>query len=302
MVRQLILIVILFVCGNSFLFAQHAPEPLYALFNDTSYTNVVDQMPVYPGGEKAFREYIVHNINFPLDDRYNGIEGKVEVSYYIEVDGSVNDISIVHGLSDACNKEAIRIISNMPKWNPGYRGGNKVRLKLTTPVYFRIGTKIDNRYNYINNTNFSQGVAQLDFEDYKKAIKFFEIVVKDNKELIDEARANIAICKLNLNDLDQAAKLLDKVRGNDETAFRLIVADIYLELGNKFFDREDYNKAITYYTLGIEESSENIDLFYNRGTAYYNLGKLSKSCSDWNRIKSYNLPDVDKFLEEHCGK
>lgn len=300
MIRQLIFIVILYLCCNQLLIAQHA-EPMYSIFNDSSNHVVVDQMPVFPGGKKAFKEYLIQNINYPFIDRNNGIEGKVIVSYCIEIDGSVNEISIVEGIGDASNKEVIKVISKMPRWNPGYRGGEKVRLRLTTPVIFHIGTQIDNRYNFTNNSNYSQGIARIDAREYKKAIKLFELVLEENKGLIDESKANIAICKLNQKDLSEAAKLLDKVRGNDNSEFRAVIADIYLNLGNKYFDKEEYNKSIIYYTFGIEESSENIDLFYNRGLAYYNSGKLAKSCSDWNRIKAYDLPDVNKFLEEHCN-
>jgi len=92
--------------------------------------------PQFPGGVEAFYNYLLHNIHYPQDAIKNNVQGKVFVSFVIEKNGSLTNIKIIRGLSDDIDREAIRVISNSPKWNPGIQNGRAVRVQYTMPIDF----------------------------------------------------------------------------------------------------------------------------------------------------------------------
>ena len=68
----------------------------------------------------------------------NGIQGRVSCSFVVEKDGSVTDVQVLRGVDPSLDKEAIRVITAMPKWKPGKQRGKPVRVKYTVPVTFRL--------------------------------------------------------------------------------------------------------------------------------------------------------------------
>ncbi|MBO5026541.1 MAG: energy transducer TonB [Bacteroidaceae bacterium] len=99
---------------------------------------VVEQMPEFPGGMEALMKYLSKNIKYPSIALDNGIQGRVLVSFTVNKDGSIVDPEIMKSVDPSLDKEAIRVISTMPKWNPGKQRGKAVRVKYTVPVAFRI--------------------------------------------------------------------------------------------------------------------------------------------------------------------
>ncbi|MCS6821102.1 MAG: TonB family protein [Microscillaceae bacterium] len=99
---------------------------------------VVEQMPEPPGGMAAFMKYLSKNINYPAQARRNGVEGKVFLSFVVAPDGSIKDITLLKGIGAGCDEEAIRVLSNSPKWTPGKQSGRAVPVKYTLPVVFKI--------------------------------------------------------------------------------------------------------------------------------------------------------------------
>ena len=95
-------------------------------------------MPTFPGGEAALLQYIGKNMKYPVIAQENGIQGRVIVSFVIEKDGHVADVTVVRGVDPALDKEAIRVVSAMPRWRPGEQRGKPVRVKYTLPVTFRL--------------------------------------------------------------------------------------------------------------------------------------------------------------------
>jgi len=73
---------------------------------------------------------------FEKNEKDNGNKGVVRISFVVERDGSISNIKVIEGLSDSADKEAIRLISQSPKWIPGMQGSRPVRVKFTMPVYF----------------------------------------------------------------------------------------------------------------------------------------------------------------------
>ena len=113
-------------------------EPVKAREEETKIFTVVEQMPSFPGGPSALMQYLSKNIKYPPFAEENGIQGRVICSFVVERDGSVSDIRIARGVDPSLDKEAIRVVSAMPKWIPGRQNGQMVRVKFTLPVTFRL--------------------------------------------------------------------------------------------------------------------------------------------------------------------
>ena len=99
---------------------------------------VVEDMPEFPGGTAALLEYLRKNIKYPAICRENNIQGRVIVSFVVNKDGAIVDPEVVKSVNPSLDKEAVRVISNMPPWKPGMQRGKPVRVKYTVPVNFRL--------------------------------------------------------------------------------------------------------------------------------------------------------------------
>ena len=100
--------------------------------------DMVEVMPEFPGGVRTMLDFIKKNIQYPEIARKNGIQGRVIVGVVVDKNGSVTNLTILKSIDPYLDKEAIRVISSMPKWTPGVQNGKKVRVKFTVPVSFRL--------------------------------------------------------------------------------------------------------------------------------------------------------------------
>lgn len=113
-------------------------EPVKPKEEENTVFEYVEQMPSFPGGEAALMQYLSKNIKYPSFAEENNIQGRVICSFVVERDGSVSDIRIKRSVDPSLDKEAMRVVSAMPKWIPGRQNGQMVRVKYTLPVTFRL--------------------------------------------------------------------------------------------------------------------------------------------------------------------
>lgn len=99
---------------------------------------VVEQSPVFPGGDDARVAYVVNNISYPAEAKSKGIQGTVYVTFVIEQDGSVSNVKVLRGVHPLLDKEAVRVIQSMPGWAPGKQRGKPVRVQFNMPVKFSL--------------------------------------------------------------------------------------------------------------------------------------------------------------------
>ena len=99
---------------------------------------VVEEMPEFPGGIAAALKWISDETKYPAIALENGIQGRVTVRFTINKDGSVSDAIVVKGVDPHLDKEALRVISKMPKWKPGKQRGQAVRVSYNLPVRFKL--------------------------------------------------------------------------------------------------------------------------------------------------------------------
>jgi len=122
-----------------------------------------DHAPQYVGGIPALMKFLTDNIKYPVEAEQYGVEGRVMVSFLVETDGSVSGIKVLNAefknrLSDEkfskysevdkyamrekaeglLKNEAVRVVGKMSGWEPAMRRGEKVRVKYTLPVSFKL--------------------------------------------------------------------------------------------------------------------------------------------------------------------
>lgn len=115
-------------------------EPLYKPqpVNRNSVYDVVEQMPSFPGGISGLRTYLNQNIRYPAEAQENCVQGRVVVSFVVGKDGHISDVTVLRSVDPSLDKEAVRVIRNMPRWTPGKQGGEPVRVRYNVPVSFRL--------------------------------------------------------------------------------------------------------------------------------------------------------------------
>ncbi|MBQ8449690.1 MAG: energy transducer TonB [Bacteroidaceae bacterium] len=100
---------------------------------------VVEQQPEFPGGMQALMKFLRDNIQYPRISRENNSQGKTYVNFVVNTDGSIQDVEVMKSSGDVyLDKEALRVVKTMPKWNPGKQAGKAVRVRFTLPVSFRL--------------------------------------------------------------------------------------------------------------------------------------------------------------------
>lgn len=124
---------------------QNAPEPVRSKplnipqpVNRNSVYDVVEQMPSFPGGISGLRTYLNQNIRYPAEAQENCVQGRVVVSFVVEKDGHISDVTVLRSVDPSLDKEAVRVVRNMPRWSPGKQGGEPVRVRYNVPVSFRL--------------------------------------------------------------------------------------------------------------------------------------------------------------------
>ena len=100
---------------------------------------IVEEKPQFPdGGTVGLLQYLGKNIKYPTIPQENGTQGRVTVQFVVNKDGSIVDVKVIRGVDPYLDKEAVRVISTMPKWIPGKQRGVPVRCKFTVPVTFKL--------------------------------------------------------------------------------------------------------------------------------------------------------------------
>ena len=98
-----------------------------------------DIMAEFPGGMKGLTEYIQTNFRYPTDAVEKNIQGRVFVGFVVEKDGSISNVKVKRGVGfESVDNEAIRLVSNMPKWTPGVVQKEIVRTYYTLPINFTL--------------------------------------------------------------------------------------------------------------------------------------------------------------------
>jgi protein TonB len=94
-------------------------------------------MPEFPGGKEAMYAYISENLHYPKMALESGVEGKVVITFVVMADGSIQMSNVERGIGYGCDDEALRVVKEMPTWEPGRQNGRKVPVRMVLPVVFQ---------------------------------------------------------------------------------------------------------------------------------------------------------------------
>ena len=98
----------------------------------------IEKQPEFPGGISKFYGYLSKAIKYPPMAQENNVQGKVFLSFVVEKDGKLTDITVTRGLGSGTDEEAIRVLKASPRWNPGIQNGKPVRVKYNINVNFTL--------------------------------------------------------------------------------------------------------------------------------------------------------------------
>ena len=99
---------------------------------------IVEEPASFPGGMGECMKWLGKNIKYPTISQENGVQGRVIVQFVVNRDGTIVDAKVVRGVDPYLDKEALRVVNQMPKWSPGKQRGKAVRCQFTLPVQFRL--------------------------------------------------------------------------------------------------------------------------------------------------------------------
>ena len=101
--------------------------------------DIVEQMPLFPGGPAELMKWLSSHVQYPAIAIDICIQGTVIVAFIVEPDGSVSNAKLVRSVDPCIDQEALRVVGQMPKWNPGKRAGIPVRVRCCLPIKFKQG-------------------------------------------------------------------------------------------------------------------------------------------------------------------
>ncbi|WP_276348284.1 M56 family metallopeptidase [Daejeonella sp. JGW-45] len=111
-----------------------------AAIEDEEASPAQDKLPEFPGGIKAWGEYLIKTLKYPAEAKKNNVQGRVIVSFTVDKDGSIQDVKVLRGIGSGADEEAIRVVAQSPKWIPGTINGEPARVSYTMPINFGLGS------------------------------------------------------------------------------------------------------------------------------------------------------------------
>ncbi len=114
------------------------PEPEVQKPKEEQIFVAVEQPAEFPGGMAALMRWLNNNMRYPEAAQQNDIQGRVTVNFVVEKDGSIANVKIAKGVDKDLDREALRVVKKMPKWQPGKNNGVAVRSYFNLPVTFRL--------------------------------------------------------------------------------------------------------------------------------------------------------------------
>jgi TonB family protein len=116
-------------------------EQKSADFDEDTPFVVVEEMPIFPGGDTALLTYIANNTKYPELAKTNNVQGRVIARFCVTKEGGVDRVSILRGVSRELDNEALRVVQSLPAFKPGRQGGKPVAVWYMVPITFALANK-----------------------------------------------------------------------------------------------------------------------------------------------------------------
>jgi len=113
-------------------------NPLLIIEDADEIFDIVEQQPSPEGGMSGWNTYLARNLRYPLVARQRGVEGTVILVFEIHTDGSIHNVEVLRGIGGGADEEAVRVVSNAPRWEPGRQRGRAVKTRMRLPIRFKL--------------------------------------------------------------------------------------------------------------------------------------------------------------------
>ena len=207
-------------------------------------SSALDQMPEFPGGMEALNTYLRNNIRYPQEAQKAGIQGRVIIQFIVSKDGSITDAEVVESVDPQLDAEGLRLIKNMPRWKPGMRKGQAIRVKQTLPIRFAF-TKTPDKPENSNSIFLKNGSYNSSLKDVILLVNGQEVspeifraidpqriqsvtVLKDQASLAKYTtdKSKTGIIQVKLKKEDQASDInIPTIRFDSQTSKTLVIID-----------------------------------------------------------------------------
>ena len=207
-------------------------------------SSALDQMPEFPGGMEALNTYLRNNIRYPQEAQKAGIQGRVIIQFIVSKDGSITDAEVVESVDPQLDAEGLRLIKNMPRWKPGMRKGQAVRVKQTLPIRFAF-TKTSDKPENSNSIFLKNGSYNSSLKDVILLVNEQEVspeifraidpqriqsvtVLKDQASLAKYTtdKSKTGIIQVKLKKEEQASDInIPTIRFDSQTSKALVIID-----------------------------------------------------------------------------
>ena len=127
---------------------------------------IVEDQPSYKGGMDAFYKYVMGEIRYPIQARNTGVEGTVQVHFFIERNGTISNATALNSVGSGCDQEAIRVIENAPGFIAGSQRGRTVKTAMVMPITFKLNPEKRNADNSIQGSIIA-GELETELEKFK---------------------------------------------------------------------------------------------------------------------------------------
>ena len=114
------------------------PTPTQSLKSEEVPFVVVEEMPMFPGGDRALLDYISENTIYPEASKAQNIQGRVIIRFCVTAKGGVSLVSVIKGVAPELDAEAVRVVKTLPTFNPGKQGGKSVPVWYMVPITFTL--------------------------------------------------------------------------------------------------------------------------------------------------------------------
>ena len=114
---------------------QDKPE-VVDMYNEPVDFRVVEDLPQFPGGASEFMKWLTRNLKYPASAQNRKVKGRVVAQFIVNTDGSVSDLELTEHLEVACDREVLRVLRMMPKWQAGVMNAKPCRTKVCIPIVF----------------------------------------------------------------------------------------------------------------------------------------------------------------------
>jgi protein TonB len=99
---------------------------------------VVEDLPQFPGGAVEFMKWLTRNLHYPPSAQQRKVQGRVVAQFTVNRDGSISDLELVQRLDPSCDREALRVLRMMPRWQAGILDAKPCRTRVCIPIIFKL--------------------------------------------------------------------------------------------------------------------------------------------------------------------